>query len=165
MQLIFLSQSQAILLCFIVWLVLMVAAALLCTRLPERFFDYSAWFYRAHPWENDGEIYQKLFWVRRWKKYLPDGGSLFKGGFQKKKLVSFDKDHLDRYLLESCRAEMIHWLAMLPFWVFGFFTPPIVIFYMLLFALAVNLPCVIAQRYNRPRIVRIVRRNQCVQTK
>jgi glycosyl-4,4'-diaponeurosporenoate acyltransferase len=31
---------------------------------------------------------------------------------------------------------------------------------MLLFALAVNLPCVIAQRYNRPRIVRIVVRRR-----
>lgn len=158
MQLIFLPQGLTILLCFIVWPVLMVAAALLCTRLPERFFDYSSWFYRAHRWEKDGAIYQKLLRVRRWKKYLPDGGSLVKGGFEKKKLASFDKEHLDRYLLESCRAEMIHWLAMLPFWVFGFFTPTIVIFYMLLFALAVNLPCVIAQRYNRPRIVRIVAR-------
>ena len=96
--------------------------------------------------------------VRRWKKYLPDGGSLVKGGFEKKKLVSFSKDNLDKYLLESCRAEMIHWLAILPFWVFGFFTPPIVILYMLIYALAINMPCIIAQRYNRPRIVRIVTR-------
>ena len=96
--------------------------------------------------------------MRRWKKYLPDGGSLVKDGFEKKKLVSFEKDNLDKYLLESCRAEMIHWLAILPFWIFGFFTPPIVILDMLIFALAVNLPCVIAQRYNRPRIVRVVAR-------
>jgi glycosyl-4,4'-diaponeurosporenoate acyltransferase len=53
---------------------------------------------------------------------------------------------------------MIHWLAILPFRVFGFFTPPIVILYMLIYALAINMPCIIAQRYNRPRIVRIVAR-------
>ena len=158
MQIIFLPQGVTILLCFIVWPVLMVSAALLCTRLPDRFFDYATWFYRAHPWENDGEIYQKWFRVRRWKKYLPDGGSLVKGGFEKKKLVNFSKDNLDKYLRESCRAEMIHWLAILPFWVFGFFTPPIVILYMLIYALAINMPCIIAQRYNRPRIVRIVAR-------
>ncbi len=124
MQIIFLPQGLTILLCFIVWPILQVSAALLCTRLPDRCFDYAAWFYRAHRWENDGELYEQWLRVRRWKKYLPDGGSLVKGGFEKKKLVSFSKDNLDKYLLESCRAEMIHWLAILPFWVFGFFTPP-----------------------------------------
>lgn len=165
MQIFFLPPLIAILLCFIVWPLLQVTAALICTQLPDRFFDYTAWFYQAHSWEQDGVIYEKLFRVRRWKKYLPDGGSLVKGGFEKKKLVSFSKDNLDKYLLESCRAEMIHWLAILPFWLFGFFTPPEVIFYMLLYALAINTPCIIAQRYNRPRIVRILEQQELLATK
>lgn len=158
MQVIFLPPLTSILVCFIVWPILQVTAALICTHLPDRFFDYTAFFYRTHHWEKDGENYQKWFRVRCWKKHLPDGGSLVKGGFEKKKLVSFSKNNLDKYLLESCRAEMIHWLSILPFWVFGFFTPNVVIFYMLLYALVINMPCIIAQRYNRPRIVRIIER-------
>lgn len=79
-----------------------------------------------------------------------------KSGFEKKKLESFSKSSFEEFLLESCRAEMIHWLAILPFWFFGFFAPPVVILYMLIFALGINIPCIIAQRYNRPRIVRII---------
>ena len=75
MQIIFLPQGLTILLCFIVWPILQVSAALLCTRLPDRFFDYAAWFYRAHRWENDGELYEQWLRVRRWKKYLPDGST------------------------------------------------------------------------------------------
>jgi glycosyl-4,4'-diaponeurosporenoate acyltransferase len=157
MQLIFLPETTTILLCFVVWPILQGIAAVICTRLPERFFDYTAFFYRVHRWEQEGEFYQTVFRVRRWKKYLPDGAALVKRGFKKKKLVDFSNANLEKYLQESCRAEMIHWLGILPFWLFGFFTPPVVIVYMLFYALAVNLPCVITQRYNRPRIIRIAR--------
>jgi hypothetical protein len=61
-----------------------------------------------------------------------------------------------RFILESKRAELVHWLAILPFWVFGLWGPPIVIPIMFVYALAVNLPCIIAQRYNRPRLLRLL---------
>ena len=32
-----------------------------------------------------------------------------------------------RFLVESCRAEATHFLAILPFWAFGFLAPPEVI--------------------------------------
>ena len=59
---------------------------------------------------------------------------------------------MERFLLKSCRAELGHLLAITPFWVFGFFLPPIGIFIMLLYAIIINVPCIFAQRYNRPRI-------------
>lgn len=158
MQVIFLPKLTAILLCFILWPILQVSAAIICTKLPDRFFKYSAFFYRSHHWEKDGKIYQTWFKVHRWKKHLPDGGALVKGGFKKKKLESLTKSSLNEFLLESCRAEMIHWLAILPFWIFGFFAPPVVILYMLLFAMVMNMPCIITQRYNRPRIIRSLER-------
>jgi glycosyl-4,4'-diaponeurosporenoate acyltransferase len=60
--------------------------------------------------------------------------------------------NLQRFLTESCRAEMTHFFAILPFWLFGFIAPPEVILVMLVYAIALNMPCIIAQRYNRPRI-------------
>ncbi len=72
--------------------------------------------------------------------------------FRKKNLEHVTHANLHRFLIESCRAEMTHFFAILPFWVFGFIAPPEVILIMLLYALALNMPCIIAQRYNRPRI-------------
>ena len=72
--------------------------------------------------------------------------------FRKKNLEHVTHANLQRFLIESCRAEMTHVFAILPFWVFGFIAPPEVIWIMLIYAVAINLPCIIAQRYNRPRI-------------
>lgn len=52
----------------------------------------------------------------------------------------------------------MHWLGILPFWVFGLFAPPGVIWIMLAYALIVNLPCIIAQRYNRPRVYALLKK-------
>ncbi|WJH34811.1 hypothetical protein N6H14_01015 [Paenibacillus sp. CC-CFT747] len=39
---------------------------------------------------------------------------LVQGGFSKKKLRSADRGYLNRFLLETRRAEVTHWLAMAP---------------------------------------------------
>lgn len=159
MQVIFLPSTWTILLCFIVWPVLQVGVALFCLNLPDRVYSPNSFFFRSHHFENDGRIYDKLFRVRRWKHLLPDGGMLWKKrGFKKKNLDSFSEKNLTRFLVESARGELTHWLAILPFWVFGFFAPSEIIWYMFLYSLLVNLPCIIAQRYNRPRVQRVLNR-------
>lgn len=144
-------------LCFVVWPLLQFAAAFICLHLPDRFFSADAVFFRTHRFEKNGVIYDSLFRVSRWKHLLPDGGTVSKKrGFRKKKLESFSDANLNRFLVESARAELTHWLAIFPFWVFWFFTPPNVTWIMLAYALLVNLPCIIAQRYNRPRVRRLL---------
>lgn len=157
MRVIFLPDSYTIALCFIVWPVLQVAAALICLYLPDRFFSPDSVFFRAYRFEKEGRIYDIVFRVSRWKHLLPDGGSVLKKqGFKKRKLNSFTDENLNRFLIESARGEMTHWLAILPFWIFWFFTPPGVPWLMLCYALLVNMPCIIAQRYNRPRVARLL---------
>ena len=73
-------------------------------------------------------------------------------GFRKKKLKTLDSDYLKAFIKETCRAEWAHWMQIIPFWLFGFWAPPPVIWFMLLYALLLNMPCIIAQRYNRPRL-------------
>lgn len=158
MQIFFLPKPLAILLCFILWPALQTAAAFICHKLPERLLLHSSFFYRSHGWEKGGEIYRRIFKVQRWKKFLPDSATFIKGGYKKKSLDSLSKSNLEEYLMESCRAEMTHWLAIPPFWIFGLFAPTRVIFYMLIYALAVNLPCIITLRYNRPRIEKLLER-------
>jgi glycosyl-4,4'-diaponeurosporenoate acyltransferase len=138
-----------------------VGAALFCFYLPNRFFSPQSPIFRAFSWEKEGRIYEKYLRVSRWKQILPDGSIVAKSrGFRKKKLQSFTFEYLERFMVESCRAEMTHLLAILPFWVFWFFTPPYVPWMMLVYALIVNIPCIIVQRYNRPRIMRILQKRE-----
>ncbi len=161
MQIINLSAGWTVALCFILWPILQVGAALIALLLPDRTYTPDRFFFKAHRFEREGRLYDQLFKVSRWKGLLPDGGMVWKSrGFAKKHLTDFSPLNLNRFLIESARGELTHWLAILPFWVFGFFMPPIAIWLMLLYALAVNMPCILAQRYNRPRIKRVMERKR-----
>lgn len=157
MRMIFLPDGWTILLCVAVWGFFQLSAALICLKIPNRYFSIDVWFFRSYSFENEGKIYARLFKVHRWKHLLPDGGALWeKNGYKKRTLDDYSNENLNRFLIESARGEMAHWLAIFPFWVFGFFTPPNVIWIMLAYALLANLPCIIAQRYNRPRVLRLL---------
>lgn len=153
MRFIFLSDGITVFLCFAVWFILKISAVIICYYLPDRFYSSDSIAFQTYTFENDGKIYDKLFHVRKWKHLLPDGGLLLnKNGFSKKHLIDFSIETLEKYLVESVRGELTHWLTVLPFWLFGFFTPPIVIPIMFIYSLILNIPCIIVQRYNRPRI-------------
>ncbi|MEI8199603.1 MAG: hypothetical protein WCG21_06055 [Eubacteriales bacterium] len=156
MQIFYLPDSCTLILFFLLWPAFQVTAALLCLAMDNSHFSYKSFIYRSRKWEDEGKIYQKIFKIRSWKKYLPDGGALMKGGYAKRHLQTLSKEGLQRFLVESCRAELSHILAILPFWVFGLFAPPRVILFMFIYSMAMNLPCIITQRYNRPRIVRLL---------
>ncbi len=159
MRLIFLSDSVTFLLCFLVWPVLQISAALICFILPDRFFSPNSFFFKSHRFEQNGKLYDKVFRVSRWKHLLPDGGAVLKkNGYKKKRLNNFSKNNLNRFLIESARGEMTHWLAIFSFWIFWFFTPPLVPWLMLVYALLANIPCIVVQRYNRPRIQHLLDR-------
>ncbi len=155
MQIFFLPTWLAVALSFVLWFIFQVGAALVCYVLPNSFFDKDGMLFKIRKFEQNGEIYQKIFRLRRWKRFLPDGAA-WTGGYAKRHLHGYSKENLQMFLRESRRAELVHWLAILPFWVFGFFSPLYVVFLMLVYALVLNLPCAIVQRYNRPRILRLI---------
>ena len=157
MQVLFLSEVWMVILFAIVWFVLQTSAAIISNIIPDRFYNTNNFLFRVRSWEQDGRFYQKVFRIRRWKHLLPDGAAVVKSGFRKKHLTDCSEKGLERFIVETCRAELTHLLAILPFWVFGFFAPPYVIWLMLLYALFVNLPCIVAQRYNRPKLVKLLR--------
>ena len=144
---------------FVVWLVLQTGAALIALRVPDDRLNPDAFLFRTRRWEQEGRVYDRFLAVRRWKGLLPDGGAAWKRrGYRKKNLTDLSQKNLERFIRESARAELTHLFAVAPFWVFGFFAPPNVIWIMLAYALAVNLPCIVAQRYNRPRVRALLRR-------
>ena len=153
MQIFFPEKWIMVLSFFIIWPIVQTGFSMLCNKIPDSSFDTNSWLYRTHNWEKGGRIYDRVFKIRLWKHLLPDGAAVFDAGFKKKTLQSIDEKYLEGFIKETCRAELAHWLQIAPFWVFALWSPFFVIWIMLTYALLVNMPCIIAQRYNRPRIM------------
>ena len=157
MQIIFLPEWLMIASFFIVWPIFQAGFSLLANKIPDSRFNEESWFFGLHKWEQNGSIYEKVFKIRFWKRHLPDGAAVFDKGFKKKKLITLDRKYLKAFIKETCRAEWAHWMQITPFWLFGLWAPPPVIWFMLVYALLLNIPCIIAQRYNRPRLKKLLR--------
>ena len=153
MQIFFIDEWLMIISYFIGWPLFQFAVAYFINSLDERHFQPDNFILRSRRWEV--RLYKKVLKVHRWKHLLPDGAATYKSGFRKKSLESCDGDYLKTFITETGRAEIMHWLAILPFWIFGLWSPGFVIWIMLLYALIVNLPCILTQRFNRPRLLRI----------
>lgn len=139
----------------IVWLCLHILIAYGATLLPIKCFHENQWIYHLRFLERSGNVYKRLFAVKQWKKYLPDGGGWFKNGFSKKKLASRGKTYLDRFVKETCRGELTHWIVILLSPIFFLWNFTFVGFIMIGYALLSNFPCIIVQRYNRSILVRL----------
>ena len=158
MQIIFLPTEWSFLICFILWPVFQISISIICLIIPDDFYAKDNFLFRVRKWENQGNVYESIFRIRRWKQFLPDGAAIIKSGFRKKHLQQMSVEYFKKFLVESRRAELGHWVAITPFWIFGFFTPFPVIIYMFLYAIIINLPCILAQRYNRPRLFEVLKK-------
>ena len=116
--------------------------------------------FRSHPFEKDGKIYERLH-VRRWQQILPDMSRILPGVMPRKKLTGNYAETLPRMLQETSIAEFIHVLLC----VTGLYSMRIwpgaggVTVY-LLYVILFNLPYIVIQRYNRPRLLKLYRKVQ-----
>ena len=134
-----------------------IAAFFIGESIPRSVYDYRRFPFKCYAWEQDGRIYEKLG-VRWLKTHSIDMSSIMPKAFPKQNTMSRDKAHLERLVQEMCNAELVHWvLALLSpvFWLLieGWYGLAIAIGYALS-----NLGDIIIQRYNRPRIVMIIKR-------
>jgi len=143
-----------ILLDALAWLILSPAISFLTLRLPADAFDPQGWLYATRRWEREGELWNVLFRVRRWKSALPSGGPAL-GGFSMRRFESTEPAYVRRWMAETCRAELAHWLQIALAPLFFLWNVPVAGAIIIVYALAANLPCIIVQRYNRPRVLRI----------
>ncbi len=153
MQLFFLPEWLMILSYVILWPLMQISISLIGNLISDKHFNPDSCWLKTRKWEDGGRFYKRIFKVHRWKHLIPDGAKAYKQGFRKKNIRSLDTVYLKAFIAETGRAEIFHWLQILPFWVFGLWSPPFVIWVMLGYAVIVNLPCIITQRYNRPRLI------------
>lgn len=141
------------------WLLASLLVGLLANRLPERWLragrgaEQPAGERRARDWPTATPP-----GIRIWKRWIPDAGPALPGGIAKASLVGRDPAALSRLLLEMRRAELVHWSL----WAAGLLTalwlPPAGVLVNLLFATGFNLPCLLLQRFNHRRVLRLLAR-------
>ena len=137
------------------WPIIHIAISTLSLRLPAENFVDDNWITVSRKWERDGQFYQDWLRIRKWKQILPDGAPWL-GGFSKKTLKRHDPGYLSQFLIETRRAEIAHWCMLACFPIFILWNPPWAWCVMCAYAVAANLPCILAQRYNRIAIRRLV---------
>lgn len=131
------------------WPVIQIGLAKLFTAMPQSWFlAYPA----ALEWEQRGLFYQKHFRVRAWKDKLPDGAGWFAGGISKARLHDRTANNLRQFAAESWRGELCHWAALAFAPLFLIWNPLWADIVMVAFGFILNLPCIIAQRFNRARM-------------
>ena len=123
--------------------------------LPKRWFHHDKFPYVLYPFENEGRVYEKLR-IRSWQRKVPDMSRIFPKLMPPKK-YSFNESHrLPEMIRETCVAELIHWLLCfagvhcISIWRGGGGTLVAVL------NILGNLPFILIQRYNRPRLVRLM---------
>jgi len=111
---------------------------------------------RIRRWERGGRWYQRTLRISAWKDLLPEAGAFFRGGVSKRSLPSRDRVGLERFAIETRRAERVHWslLALCP--IFWLWNPPVLAIAMTAYALIANVPFILVQRFNRARLHRIL---------
>lgn len=155
MQLIYLKKSYLLLSFFIIWPILQITMNLICNKINQKYFEKDFLIPKTRKWEENGNVYRQVLKINKWKRFLPDGANVYKKGFQKKHVNNYSSEYFSQFIKETRKAEFSHWLQIIPFWIFMFWSPPFIVFIMFLYAIIVNLPCIIAQRYNRPRLIKI----------
>ncbi len=155
MRIIHLNNLWTVIIDCIAWFILHMSIAYGATLLPVKLFNEQMWLYRIRKWEKAGKLYNALFGIESWKDKLPDGASWFSQGFAKKGLAQNNDLYLDRFVKETCRGEFAHWMVILVSPLFFLFNPWYAGVIMIIYALLANMPCIIVQRYNRPRLIRI----------
>ena len=138
------------------WLVFQLGLAWTMTQIPAKHFNPRSAWARLWNWETSGRAYENIFAIKHWKDLLPDAASWFKGGFPKAELRVRMPDFLERFLRETWRGELTHWLAMLALPVFAIWNPGWGVAVNVAYAVAANLPCILVQRYNRARFLRVL---------
>ena len=126
--------------------------------LPASRFERARWWNKTYTWEDHGKLYERIFFIKKWKRYLPDGAKLFKEGFAKKNLQDTSVEYYDRFIIETRRAEFSHWIQMLPAAIFYLFNPLWASLVITVYFILINLFPIVAQRYVRPKLIKLKQR-------
>lgn len=129
------------------WPVIQLTIAYVAIHLPQSSFAHNSWLTAPRRWEHHGLLYRDWFAIRKWKHLLPDGAPWLGGAM--KRLPSRNPAYIKQFQIETRRAEVAHWCTICFLPLFFLWNPAWARWVMIAYAFASNLPCILAQRYNR----------------
>ncbi|AUJ51480.1 glycosyl-4,4'-diaponeurosporenoate acyltransferase [Staphylococcus hominis subsp. hominis] len=135
------------------WSVTQLSLSHLFTKVPRSFFVTHHQWFQTFSFEKEGELWNRLFLINKWKMYIPEGEWLNKNIYNKRVLKPLTQESVYKMIIEMRRAELVHWLSILPVIVFVK-APKCIKTINILYALLANVPIILTQRYNRPRLER-----------
>ena len=114
---------------------------------PERFP------FTEQAWELGGKLYEKLH-IKSWQARVPDVSQVLHRWMPRKKLhVGFTSETVRTMISETCTAEVVHNLLNLAgLRLLGLWRGTGGVIVYLIYVLFGNLPFILVQRYNRPRL-------------
>ncbi len=121
--------------------------------VPKTWFRSDAFPFKCH--EKEAKLH-KLLRVKDWQSKVPDMSRIFKRIMPEKRITSDTLADLPRMLQETCVAELTHVLLCVCAIAFPFIWPGVGgIIIAAVYVLFGNLPFIIIQRYNRPRLQKL----------
>ncbi len=126
--------------------------------LPKRWFCPDKFPYKSYKFEKNGNIYNKMK-IRRWQHRVPDMSRWFPRLMPSKNMSAVNEETILLMLRETCIAEFIHKLhligGLLCLYMYPAFGGVLIV---CINAFLLNLPFIIIQRYNRPRLMRVYKK-------
>jgi glycosyl-4,4'-diaponeurosporenoate acyltransferase len=152
------SEAQTVVVDVVAWGVFHSATGYAAHRLDEGRLSRDGWLLRPRRFEAGGRWYRQRLRIHRWKDKVPEAGGLFRGGISKRRLPAYDEAGLRLFVRETRRAELAHWWAMSCGPLFVLWNPPLAAGLLVGYGVAVNLPFIAIQRYNRFRVQALLER-------
>jgi glycosyl-4,4'-diaponeurosporenoate acyltransferase len=138
------------------WVLWFFIVGYLVTKIKDKYLEKDYLFTSFFEFEKDGTWFKKYLKIDKWKDRVPELGGYFGDGFEKRSVADAQIDQIKLFIRETRRAELAHWV-MTAGWIFTTaFNPLWAIVFNLVFAHVVNFPCLIIQRYNRARLIKVL---------
>ena len=115
--------------------------------------DPESFLFRERAWELGGKIYEKLN-IKYWQANIPDVSKVLGRWMPQKKLkVGFTAETVRTMIRETCTAELVHNLLNIAgLWLLNLWDGIGGVVMYLVYVLLGNIPFILVQRYNRPRL-------------
>jgi len=126
--------------------------------IPPNKMEWHCFPYKLYRIEKEGQIYKKIG-IHHWQNKVPDMSKIFPKLMPQKKMVTTEKNSLLRMIQETCTAELTHVvLCLTGLYCIKLWPGTGGILLAVLNIVLFNLPFILIQRYNRPRLVRLYKR-------
>lgn len=128
--------------------------------VPKGWFKPEKGLFRSFPVERNGTVYEKLG-IRKWHKKVLDMSRILPGLMPAKNLSGDYGQNLPVMIQETCVAEVVHITVSIAglrcLWMWpGVGGVTVTAIHIVL----LNLPFILIQRYNRPRLIRLQKKLQ-----